>query len=502
MIKIKFYSLFIFALLTFSLALLNSCQKDFDFTTDPNAKLAFTADTLRFDTVFTSVGSATRFFKILNNNDKPIKISRIWLENPTPSVTGATFNMNVDGISGREFRDVEINANDSIYVFVETTINPNAINNPFIINHLINFETNGNQQKVVIEAWGQNANYIPNRWAQGKITEYDLNGGTWTWNDPKPYVIYGIVVVRNGTLELPAGCRVYVHGGLARDASTRDIYNDGLLVISSNASLISRGTKEKPVVLQGDRLEEEFKDEVGQWVGVLIAPTSSGNEATFTTVKNSRIGFYVDSNADLSLKNCRIFNTAASGLLAIHSTVRAENCLFHDNGGGAAQLEFGGDYLFQYCTMASFGTRQPALSMNNVRCYERQGIACTLAKSYPLKTRFRNCIVYGSKEDEIAIFDATDNTPQDCDFLFTNSIVRVKDLLKPAVFPNFLTQNCINCINAPSNAKLFKKTAEKNFQLDTLSIAEGRAVPIPTILQDLNLKLRDIQTPDIGCFEY
>lgn len=502
MTKIKNYYAFILFILLANLSLLNSCQKDFDFTTDPNAKLAFTTDTLRFDTVFTSIGSATRFFKILNNNNKSIKISRISLENPTPSVTGATFNLNVDGISGREFQDVEIGANDSIYVFVETTINPSAVNNPFIINHFINFETNGNKQKVVIEAWGQNANYIPNRWARGNVTQLDLGGNTLTWNDSKPYVIYGVVVIRNGTLELPAGCRVYVHGGLARDTATRDIYNDGLLVISSDASLICRGTKDKPVVFQGDRLEEEFKDEAGQWVGILLAPTSSGNEVNFTTVKNSNIGFYVDSNADLTVKNCRIFNTAASGLLSNHSTIRAENCLFHSNGGDAVQVEFGGDYLFQYCTMASYGTRQPALSMNNVRCYERVGISCVRSKTFPLKARFRNCIVYGSKEDEISIYDATSNTPEDADFLFVNCIVRVKELLRTSLYPNFLTQNCANCINAPANARIFKKSSDKNFQLDTLSIAEKQASPIGSILYDLNMKLRDAQTPDIGCFEF
>ena len=36
--------------------------------------------------------------------------------------------MNVDGLSGREFHNVEIRAKDSIYVFVEATLPENGRN--------------------------------------------------------------------------------------------------------------------------------------------------------------------------------------------------------------------------------------------------------------------------------------------------------------------------------------------------------------------------------------
>jgi hypothetical protein len=53
-------------------------------------------------------------------------------------------------------------------------------------------------------------------------------------------------------------------------------------------------------------------------------------------------------------------------LITSHAEVTAENCLFYSNGGNCVQVEFGGLYDFTYCTMASFGSRNAALSANNV----------------------------------------------------------------------------------------------------------------------------------------
>jgi hypothetical protein len=41
-----------------------SCQQPDEITTSSDARLEFELDTLRFDTVFTELGSATRYFKV------------------------------------------------------------------------------------------------------------------------------------------------------------------------------------------------------------------------------------------------------------------------------------------------------------------------------------------------------------------------------------------------------------------------------------------------------
>ncbi len=492
------YTLFIlFAVVS----IFTACRKEDNFITDSSAKLDFSTDTLRFDTVFTQVGSATRYFKIFNNNSQPVKISKITLNN----ASGVIFNLNVDGISAKSFTNVEIPANDSLYVFAEVTVNPNAplSISPYVVNQELVFETNGNTQKVILEAWGQNANYIPSRLGKGGFAS--LNGGdpnrVINWDDPKPYVIYGVLFIDSCILQIAAGTRIHVHGGISYLPDT-SAYRDGIIFVLPKARIEALGTLEKPIIVEGDRLEKEFNNESDQWAGIIIGERSKGNIFNFTTIRNSRVGVRVDSAATLSLKNSKIYNTAGSGLIASHAQVTAENCLFYDNGGNCAQVEYGGLYDFTYCTMASFGSRNAALSANNVKCYERTATgSCSRGLAYPLSMKATNCIFYGSKDDEIDFFDATTNVATDFNYDFKNCVVRVKDLLKADNSPDFLTK-CKDCIRTDGKSKVFKKPSESNYQLDTLSVAEMKALPFSNILNDLAGKLRDVKNPDIGCFEY
>lgn len=484
-----------------SLCILSACRKDESFITEGSAKLTFSTDTLRFDTVFTSIGSATRILKVFNRNNQPIKISKISLTNNTNIV----FNLNIDGVSGKDFKDVEIPANDSIYVFAKVTVNPNAplSISPFVLAQDLVFETNGNTQKVIMEAWGQNANYIPNRFSKGAFSVLNARDPNRVidWNDPKPYIIYGVLFIDSCILRIAAGTRVHIHGGISYLPDT-SAYRDGIIFVLPRARIEALGTLEKPIIIEGDRLEKEFKDEPDQWAGLIIGSNSVGNVFNYTTIRNSRVGVRVDSAASLSLKNCKIYNTAGSGLVAAHAQVSAENTLFYNNYGNNVQLEFGGEYNLTYCTMASYGSRNPALSANNFRCYERSGVSCTKAKAYPLSMTATNCIVYGSKDDEISFFDATKDITTDFNTNFKNCLVRVKDLLKADNTPDFLTNRCKDCINADSKAKVFRKPSDDNYKLDTLSVAEMKALPISNIPKDLEDKIRDLQKPDIGCFEF
>ncbi len=494
------YRFILFILAASYILLQLSCRKEENYITDSAAKLAFSVDTLRFDTVFTQIGSATRILKVFNRNEQPIRIAKITLNNKT----GVTFNLNIDGVSAKSFENVEIAAKDSIYVFAEVTVNPNAplSISPFVAGQDLVFETNGNTQKVVLEAWGQNANYIPSRFGKGGFTR--LSGGdpnrVIEWNDPKPYVIYGVLFVDSCILRIPAGARIHVHGGISYLPDT-SAYRDGIIFILPDAKIEALGTLEKPVIIQGDRLEKEFKEEYDQWAGIIIGSRSTGNVLNYTTIRNSRVGVRVDSAASLTLRNTQMYNTAGSGLVVSHAQVTATNCLFYNNGGNAVQVEFGGNYNFSYCTMASYGSRNPALSANNIKCYERSATSCTRALAYPLSMSATNCIFYGSKDDEVELFDATKDITTDFNVNFSNCVVRVKDLLKADNMPDFLTKKCVNCLNADSKAKVFKNPSGDNYKLDSLSVADSKALLVPSIPKDLEDKLRDIQKPDIGCFE-
>ena len=72
---------------------LNSCNKMKGFSKE---NLSFSVDTVVFDTVFTTVGSTTKQFKIYNPSSKSIQIDEIELMGGEQS----PFRLNVDGIQG------------------------------------------------------------------------------------------------------------------------------------------------------------------------------------------------------------------------------------------------------------------------------------------------------------------------------------------------------------------------------------------------------------------
>src|SRR5574344_2970330 len=72
------------------IGLLFGCQAD-RLTDDPNCRLAFSRDTVLFDTVFTSIGSYTQRLMVFNPNKNALQIERVALAN------GKYFRVNMNG---------------------------------------------------------------------------------------------------------------------------------------------------------------------------------------------------------------------------------------------------------------------------------------------------------------------------------------------------------------------------------------------------------------------
>jgi len=490
----------LFVAVCIMIGLFSGCKKDDQFITDSAAQLAFSVDTLRFDTVFTTLGSATRILKVFNRNDQPIQISNISLDGKS----NTKFRFNVDGISDETFEQVTVLAEDSIYVFGEVTIDPDQplSSSPFILYDELVFVTNGNTQRVTLEAFGQNANYIPSTSSDGEISVLSCQNESIRWDDPKPYVIYGVLVVDSCELILPAGTHVYVHGGLARTEDEQGeplIYNDGILFFTPNASLTSEGTLDEPVTIEGDRLEEGFDDIPGQWAGLRFSAGSRGNYMRNTTIKNSIIGARVDSAANLVIEDCQIYNTAGAGLIGLHAQIKATNSLFYGNGSNAVQLEYGGIYDFDYCTLASYGVDASALRVSNAFCLDQ---LCQNFRINPIKLNIRNSIIVGSREDEIDLFNRIpDEDPAFFDYKMKNCLIRVKDLPTEDFYTDFFDR-CAPCINGSPSDSLFMSIRNDDYHLDTMSMAEMNAAPLQNILLDLDGQSRDMTNPDIGCYEF
>ena len=478
--------------------LLAACQRDEQFVTDGDVLLEFSADTLRFDTVFTRLGSATQILKVYNTYDQSVRIDRIRLP------AGSKFRINVDGIAGNEQDAIRVLPQDSIYLFAEVTIDPDAdlSDSPFIINEDLIFETNGNEQRVVLEAFGQNANYLPGRFSRDSISIFT---GDFVFDDPKPYVIYGVVGVQDGTWTIPAGAEIYVHGGVvARELAPGEglsIYNSGLILILENGHLNVEGSREDPVIIRTDRLEPAFEELPNQWAGIRIF--SKDNRIEHAVIQNGQVGLFVDSAAELTIKNSVIKHTGGPGLVGVHADIKGENLLVFDNGSRALQLAHGGDYEFSFCTFASYGVDAPAASFNNYACYDPP--FCTEFDLNPLSATLRNSILFGSRRDELLLDDGTgDDGPDDFSLELLNCVIRVDDLIDPAEagsYPDFFERFCDGCVNGGGLDPLFTAPSDFDYSLDTLSIAQGVARPFGNLDFDLIGTPRDTENPDAGALE-
>ena len=325
--KLLTYILSIFILT--SVASITSCKKKVTFSSDG---IEFTKDSVIFDTIFTTVGSTTLNFRIKNNSNNPVQINEISLMGGSNS----NFRINVDGISGDIHQDVTIPAKDSLYTFVEVTLDPNNQNNPLIIEDSIRFLVNGEYSYVVLAAWGQDAYFHYN----------DVNEGVWP-ND-KPHVVYGFAGIDSAkNLVIQQGTDVYLHK------------NSLLYVYKGSVDI--QGTKDFPVTFQGDRLEAFYDDVAGQYYGLYFeeARTSTINHAI---IKNGTAGIHIFGNADVNtdytvkVSNTQIYNNASYGLFNFRGgNIFGENLSIYKNGTYGYFHLVGGNYFFKQSNLLSYG---------------------------------------------------------------------------------------------------------------------------------------------------
>jgi len=463
---------FLLFILIISALAFNGCRKD-EFNTDPGFSLGFSTDTVMFDTVFTSIGSSTRSLVIRNSGKSRINISKITLARGKAS----PFRLNIDGTAAEEYHDLEIGPNDSAYIFIKVTIDPNNKNSPLVESDSIVFETNGKLQDVKLVAWGQDAYFHLNTVLTGEIT----------LPADKPHVIYGKLTVNDGCrLNIVAGTRLYFHNGSS-------------LEIRSGASLQVSGTLELPVIFTGDRLEEYYRDKPGLWDGIWLEKGSLNNSFTYAEITNAKVGIQADSSGfgnsePLRLHNCMIHNMTNYGILATKAHIVATNCQITNCGGNVVSIENGGNYDFRNCTLARYfgGRGYPALSISNYTLD-------TTGKQLPGELTgayFGNCIVTGNQSSEIDLYEMK-GTP----FVFQFDYCLVnwdKVTAYESDFTNCIINKEANFINADSN----------NFQLDTLSFAIDAAsiniinTTVPDITHDRKGVSRLVPgPPDMGAYE-
>jgi len=417
-----FYQIGLAALLL--IAALSSCRKD-EFNTSPDFRLTFSTDTVSFDTIFQSIGSATQLLKVYNNSDEFISIDRVSVIDSCDNYD--PFRLNVDGISGSTVRDVEIGPNDSAFVFVEVTIDPNQLCSALELG-VVEFSINGNLQRVTLFAFGLDAIFhVPDVFPTNGLPAFsriepDPNVSTITWTPDKPIVIFGYAVVDSGqTLIIEPGTQIYFHQGA------------GLWVLEEG-NIQCGSLMGETVVFQGDRLEPFFDEEPGQWDRIWIFGGSENNVFENTVIKNNFIGIQIEPSIfeetfntiysnNLILRNVAIRNNSATGIFSRNYRIQAENLLMSAAGQNCLALTGGGQYRFAHCTFAnnwSASTRQtPAVFLTNVYQVDAQ----TIAEGNVENSRFRNCIIHGNGLNEFG-FDFTD---QNIDLTIDHTMIRMQE---------------------------------------------------------------------------
>ena len=118
---------------------ITSCVKEEDYLEGRIDDLSFSVDTLRFDTIFTTIGSTTQSFKVYNRGTSPMLLTNVTLRGGSAS----RYRINVDGDTSLVATDVAIAAGDSIFIFVRVNINPNLLSEPFLVEDAVVFSIVG-----------------------------------------------------------------------------------------------------------------------------------------------------------------------------------------------------------------------------------------------------------------------------------------------------------------------------------------------------------------------
>ena len=508
-----------FTLLLFTIIIWSSCRKDFDTITN-NGNLEFSKDTVFFDTIFTRVKSSTQQFKIFNRSNEDITIPSITLERGINS----RYQLNVNGFpqegeeitpsTGKEFTDIDILARDSIFVFLEVVVDVDVdeLDDENNYDDRIIFEGTENTQSVELITNVTDATFIfqeetdieksfltTNRDENGdfvSLSAFNLTQAELNMTNERAYVIFGNAVVPSGeTLTIDAGARLHFH-------------EDSSLFVEPGANIIINGEEspeEDPllneVIIEGDRIAADFDNLPGQWGFIWIQNGSTGNSFTNTTIKNASLSLLVDGNGNettsaLTLKNVQIYNSQSAGIQANATFIEAENLAINQSGQASLNIEQGGTYNFNHCTLVNyfgFGFRSlTAVTLSNSLGFDSN------VTNTNLNATFTNCIIAGNNRNELTL---RNNNEAEFNFKFENSLIFVNEFLNNGTDleydfdnPN-LYENCVF-----NEEPEFRNTNLSQLEINEESAANGIAQITATTTDILGI-IRDTTLPDAGAYE-
>lgn len=426
----------LFFVFTISVVLV-ACTDNESFSSASGGRLTFSEDTVKFDTLFSTVPSVTETFWVHNESADGIRIQTIRLERGTQS----GFRVNVDGTYLNPVgTDFEVRKGDSLLVFVEVTTRENHSLDPMLVedNLLFTLE-NGAQQKVNLRTYS---------WDAQKVTNLVVSRDT-TIESATPLIVYGdgIRVDSAATLTL-LGKTLYFHDGAGIDV---------------HGQLVADGC-----VFRGDRLDHMFDylpyDRVsGQWRGIEIASSSEGNLLTNCEIRNAWNALVCDSTS-LQMQETVIHNSRGMGLSARNSVVVLSYCQLTNTLGDCLSLD-GCEAVIDHCTLAQFypfsADRGAAFRFTNTT------MPMVLLCTNTLATGYEDDVVMGEVKDTAQVFD----------YRFSNCILRTDSVSDEKHFEDMMWETPKDSIQGK---KHFRNIDEDNlyydFTIDSISPAFSRGI--------------------------
>lgn len=451
-----------------------SCNDEEEFTSNRNATLSFSTDTVSFDTLFVEVTSTTERFCIYNHNSKGLRISNARLE------SGGTsgFMMNVDGQNGSTIKDIQVYGKDSAFVFVKVNIPTQPSMEPTKIEDAIIFTLeSGVEQKVQLVAYGQNANV----W-KAKVLN---NTEEVTEANDMPYLIYdSLVVAENTVWHIKEGNRFYFHNGAS-------------LIV--HGTLIVDGTLENPVVFRGDRMDKMFSylpyDRLeNQWGGIRLSPSCQGLTLNHADIHSGNYGVVCDGmKGEVLIQNTIIHNVAGYGLYLKDTKALVANTQVSNSRYDCVSI-YGGTANFYHCTLAQFypwnAERGHALYVSNSIDDEEHLIE---------SVNFYNCLITGYADDEV--YGNHGEKPFPLNFYYCVLLTDVSD-----------NTYFHDCIGESDDSETYKSSHFRifdthsflyDFRLDSLSVARGKGASAYADVYPVDINgIERKGTPDAGCYQY
>lgn len=506
----------IFILFIGILTAFSSCRNDFE-TVPSSGKLEFSKKTVYLDTVFSSIGSSTYTLKVYNRSNKDIHIPTLQL-----AKADSKYRMLVDGMTGvdgdnngvgdgKVFKNVELLAKDSLFIFIETTANIADTETDYTYNDQIVFDSGSNEQRVNLVTLIQDATFIyPNRPIETGIKEtltvlgfegeqgHTLTDAELHWTNEKPYVIYGYAAVPSGkTLIIDKGARVYFHansGLIVDDGATLTVNGE-----VNNFNLDGTVATQNEVRFEGDRLEPDFEDVPGQW-GTILIFSGTNNTINHLTLKNATYGFFMQRNVagttpKLDIQNSQIYGCSNVGILGRTAHITGKNNVLGSAGQASLACSQGGTYDFTHCTFYNAWNSTSQLAVNIDDYYAENNV---VLNTYPLTANFKNCILYGTNNIELYL----DKKGTAFDANFNNCLIKFYDsgtLLGTNTFYNFLREGNSNG-NVRNKDPKFYKPYQNKLNISATSPAVGIGNPSYLVPTDILNLPRNAGAPDVGAY--